>query len=48
MNWNNNGAERISPQVIKRVRKLLMSMTNQPEVFPTASIKVHGTVCHNK
>lgn len=35
-NWNNNGAEHISPQVIKRVRKLLMNMTYQPEVFPTA------------
>lgn len=35
-NWNNNGAEHISQQVIKKVRKLLMSMTYQPEVFPTA------------
>lgn len=35
-NWNNNGAEHISQQVIKRVRKLLMSISYQPEVFPTA------------
>lgn len=35
-NWNNNGAEHISPQIIKKVRTLLMSMTFQPEVFPTA------------
>ena len=35
-NWNNNGAEHISPQIIKMARKLLMSMTYQPEVFPTA------------
>jgi len=35
-NWNSNGAEHISSQVIKRVRKLLMSMTYQPEIFPTA------------
>ncbi len=35
-NWNNNGAERIPTSIIKTVRKLLMSLTYQPEVFPTA------------
>lgn len=35
-NWNNNGAERISVGIIKQVRKLLMSLEHQPEVFPTA------------
>lgn len=35
-NWNNNGAERIPDTVIKSVRKLLMSLEYQPEVFPTA------------
>ena len=35
-NWNNNGAEKISIGVIKAVRKLLMGMEYQPEIFPTA------------
>lgn len=35
-NWNNNGAERISENVIKTIRKLLMTLTFQPEIFPTA------------
>lgn len=34
--WNNNGAEKISSNVIKRVRKLLMGIEFQPEIFPTA------------
>lgn len=34
--WNNNGAESIPANIIKRVRKLLMSMEFQPEIFPTA------------
>ncbi len=35
-NWNNNGADKISKSIIKNVRKLLMSLDHQPEVFPTA------------
>jgi len=35
-NWNNNGAEKISGEIIKTVRRLLMSLEFQPEVFPTA------------
>ena len=35
-NWNNNGAERIPESIIKNVRKLLMSLEIQPEIFPTA------------
>jgi hypothetical protein len=35
-NWNNNGADKISENIIKTVRKLLMSLEFQPEVFPTA------------
>ncbi|MBR4724755.1 MAG: hypothetical protein IK071_03120 [Lachnospiraceae bacterium] len=35
-NWNNNGAERISGNIIKTVRKLLMGLEFQPEIFPTA------------
>ena len=35
-NWNNNGAEKIPATIIKTVRKLLMSLEFQPEVFPTA------------
>jgi len=35
-NWNNNGAERIPESVIKMVRKLIMTLDYQPEVFPTA------------
>lgn len=35
-NWNNNGADRISSSIIKSVRKLLVSIEYQPEVFPTA------------
>ena len=35
-NWNNNGAEQIPANIIKNVRKLLMSMEFQPEIFPTA------------
>ncbi len=35
-NWNNNGADRISGSIIKIVRKLLMNLDFQPEVFPTA------------
>jgi hypothetical protein len=35
-NWNNNGAEKISPAIIKSVRKLVMCLELQPEIFPTA------------
>ncbi|MBQ0026539.1 MAG: hypothetical protein KBS79_04130 [Lachnospiraceae bacterium] len=35
-NWNNNGAEKIPVSVIKSVRKLLMTIEFQPEIFPTA------------
>ncbi|MBO4414713.1 MAG: hypothetical protein J5824_01885 [Lachnospiraceae bacterium] len=35
-NWNNNGAEKISVDIIKNVRKLLMCLEFQPEIFPTA------------
>jgi hypothetical protein len=35
-NWNNNGADKISGSIIKNVRKLLMTLEIQPEVFPTA------------
>lgn len=35
-NWNNNGAEKISVNIIKSVRKLLMKIEFQPEIFPAA------------
>lgn len=35
-NWNNNGAEHISNSIVKSVRKILLSLEHQPEVFPTA------------
>lgn len=35
-NWNNNGADKISFSIIKFVRKLLLNLENQPEIFPTA------------
>ena len=34
--WNNNGAEKIAKNIIKNVRKLLMRLEHQPEIFPTA------------
>lgn len=35
-NWNGNGAERISINIIKTVRRLLLNLKYQPEIFPTA------------
>jgi len=35
-NWNDNGASKIPINVIKYVRKLLMGIEFQPEIFPTA------------
>ena len=35
-NWNKNGADRIPEEIIKTVRKLLMTLEFQPEIFPTA------------
>lgn len=35
-NWNNNGAGKIPTSIIKSVRKLLMTIEFQPEIFPTA------------
>lgn len=35
-NWNNNGAGKIPISIIKSVRKLLMTIEFQPEIFPTA------------
>ena len=35
-NWNNNGAGKIPTSIIKSVRKLLMTIEIQPEIFPTA------------
>ncbi len=35
-NWNNNGADSIPENVIKNVRKLLIGLEFQPEIFPTA------------
>ncbi|MCQ2504390.1 MAG: hypothetical protein MJ103_04075 [Saccharofermentans sp.] len=35
-NWNNNGAGKIPASIIKSVRKLLMTIEFQPEIFPTA------------
>lgn len=35
-NWNNNGAAKISTNIIRTVRKLLLKIDIQPEVFPTA------------
>ena len=36
VNWNSNGAEKIPACVIRTVRKLLVEIEFQPEVFPTA------------
>lgn len=35
-NWNNNGAGKIPTSIIKTVRKLVMTIEFQPEIFPTA------------
>lgn len=35
-NWNNNGADKIPVNIIKSVRRLLMMIEVQPEIFPTA------------
>jgi len=35
-NWNNNGASKIPIEIIKFVRRLLMTIEVQPEIFPTA------------
>ncbi len=35
-NWNNNDADKIPVSIVKAVRKLLMSLEFQPEIFPTA------------
>jgi len=35
-NWNDNGASKIPAGVVKYVRKLLMGIEFQPEIFPTA------------
>ncbi|MCQ2535525.1 MAG: hypothetical protein MJ110_00990 [Lachnospiraceae bacterium] len=35
-NWNNNGAEHFSDALIKSVRKIILGITYQPEIFPTA------------
>lgn len=35
-NWNDNGAEKIPVSIIKNVRRLLVTMEYQPEIFPTA------------
>ncbi len=35
-NWNNNGAGKIPLSIIKAVRKLLMTIEFQPEIFPRA------------
>ena len=34
--WNNNGADKISGNIIRAVRKLIVGMDEQPEIFPTA------------
>ena len=34
--WNNNGAGKTPTSIIKSVRKLLMTIEFQPEIFPTA------------
>jgi hypothetical protein len=34
-NWNNDGAAPIPRGVVKNVRKLLMNLAYQPEIFPT-------------
>ena len=35
-NWNDNGAGKIPASIVKSVRKLLMTIEFQPEIFPTA------------
>lgn len=34
--WNNNGADKISESIVKYVRKLILNLEDQPEIFPTA------------
>lgn len=35
-NWNNNGASAFSDALINDVRRIMMSVSRQPEIFPTA------------
>lgn len=35
-NWNENGANAFSTQLISKIKNLIISLTNQPEIFPTA------------
>lgn len=35
-NWNNNGASAFSETLVNSVRKIMLSVDKQPEIFPTA------------
>lgn len=35
--WNGNGATAFSEDLLKRVRKIIVSVRSQPEIFPTAN-----------
>ena len=36
VNWNENGADKFSTNLIEKVRKVLQILKEQPEIFPTA------------
>lgn len=36
VNWNENGADKFSTNLIEKVRKVLQILKKQPEIFPTA------------
>lgn len=39
-NWDNNGAEAFSAQLIARCRNLVNTLTHQPDIFPTAQASI--------
>lgn len=36
-NWNGNGAQKFSKKIINKAKSLLIDLTLQPQVFPTAN-----------
>ncbi len=49
-NWNNNGASAFNTKLIDKVRALTISLTYQPEIFPTAndSIQLEWDKCNGE
>ena len=47
-NWNKNGAKKFSDSIIENMKKVLMDLSVQPDIYPTANESIQFEYENNK